>query len=117
MNWSQITQRERDALVAEKVMGWSFVEVDGKKIWANNLCTMIRTMILSPYPFSTDIQFAWQVMEKSKEWGGMFIHVLQGGVDVETVRPDTGEIIRVYAPTAPEAICRAALRATGVDVQ
>lgn len=43
MNWSQMTPRERDALVAEKVMGWSFVEVDGQKIWANNLDSFFNT--------------------------------------------------------------------------
>ncbi|NTZ20912.1 hypothetical protein EXW96_26355 [Paenibacillus sp. JMULE4] len=102
--------REMDALVAEKVMGYTthgqFRDKDG-----------VRVMIDR---YSTDISAAWEVVDKMSKthfsemamteledgaWGWMarFILVLN--------EPYTVNGYRATAKTAPEAICKAALLA------
>lgn len=98
--------RELDALVAEKVMGWSSEELDEDV----GICVP---------RYSTDISAAWEVVEKLGEKFEQFD--LQFGWN-------TGRFVCGFGsfgtsrfestPTefAPHAICLAALRAVGYDV-
>lgn len=110
LSWDEMTTRERDALVAEKVMGWNVYQAS----W-------------SP---TTDIAAAWEVVEKmDAEHRTLRVsrHPVMGW-ECEIFPPypwreHTNEGVRVHstsysasADTAPEAICLAALRARGVDV-
>lgn len=122
--------RELDALVAEKVMGWCWIENDvGQEslqppieeyaylsrnhpvFWADDKG---YTEIMPKY--STNIADAWQVVEKLRE-----THWIQ--VEVGTLNIcDIGEYgkgcstIQEVADTIPLAICLAALKAVGVEL-
>jgi hypothetical protein len=95
MNWSQMTPRERDALVAEKVLGWKYSTVD-EYSWFNP---------------TTNIADAWRVLEKFGVW--QVTKLLSG----EYRAIIAANKHKGYGRTAPEAIAKAALRAMGVDVQ
>lgn len=98
---------QMDALVAEKVMGWS---IRGE-LWKDKRGTIRRSKSTfeqyepsirwSP---STDIAAAWEVVEKMPM--GMW-----PSVDGWVVEIPDGSGDEVEAPTAPLAICRAALKA------
>ncbi len=101
--------RELDAQVAEKVMGYGKVTYDKHgNLIVTNPPSGVGTRYLMCY--STSIAAAWLVVEKmiaqvrnvrvqySTGYGTYMCHV---------TRPD----VCVTATTAPEAICRAALKA------
>lgn len=91
--------REMDALVARQVMGWPEQDCHpGALAWAG----------WSP---STDIDSAWDVVEKMIEKHRVDLHGLRGGKDW---RCWVAGFDHADAPTAPLAICRAALKAVGV---
>jgi hypothetical protein len=97
MKWNELSPRERDELIATKVMGW-------ENPW-------------QPFQPSTDIADAWQVVEKfephqiTKSKTG-FSH------SDNKYRAIVGKNQNVaYANTAPEAICKAALLAAGVEIE
>lgn len=122
--------RELDALVAEKVMGWKWCENDiGKEslqppseeyaflspnhpvFWADEKG---YTKIMPHY--STNIADAWKVVEKMRE--NFWVQVDVGDI----ILCSMGEYgfvcstIQAEAETAPLAICLAALKAMGVEV-
>ena len=114
-----MTDRELDALVAEKVMGWK-EEFDGLNMrwtldgerWAGD------SGYVNGWSPSTRISHAWQVVEKMLPAIG---HIYPA-VDLETGEllhwcavVETGDTSRqgVTADTAPRAICLAALKAVG----
>ncbi len=123
--------RELDALVAEKVMGYTPVKVteypayDDNRNWVDigdyviypegvAFCTRVKD-------YSTDISAAWQVMEKIESLDNVQGVGLRGGeyywkqyslrwnfwVNNNGMYPE----VDVYGETAPLAICRAALMA------
>ena len=117
VRWSEMTERERDALVAERVMGWS--RVHGNE-WLNSA----GKLMIRPGRFSTDIAAAWQVVER--------MHKNYWVASVSNPLPDDNEgegdwvsasffdgmgIFDARMDTAPAAICLAALRACGVDIE
>lgn len=104
-----------DALVAERVMGWS-VRRDGNSYY----CTQKNGGFFVPR-FSSDMGAAWQVVEELAK-NGLVVeirHNAKGKFQVtgvncwrETRRPE-----EVIDPSAPIAICLAALRFVGVEVE
>lgn len=119
-----MTSRQRDALVAEKVMGWR-VDWDSYQDWYNcdvdsapPLDDLIFTApgdifhgelrIFNVSNYSTDIEDAWLVAETIK--------------DIEIARIGNGWRVvydgafASFAQNAPEAICLAALRVKGVNI-
>lgn len=144
MSREQEAGRELDALVAEKVMGlppsaWpppcirhhrtDDAEWDSGSQEAGGWCYTCNTMISSvdrePPAYSTDISAAWEVVEKLKERHGVKV---MGGPDDEGgceiwccditaygYRPFQDHSWSDAAATAPLAICRAALQATGAS--
>ena len=123
-------RRTLNRLVAERVLGY---EVDdgpyGPQI-------RVPTGIGSDWDwgmlpdYAGDIRAAWEVVDKLRQAGWLAILYLRrgdGGVraayqrdplDAPVLREDcpNGPYCDAVAPTAPEAICRAALQALGVEV-
>lgn len=121
---------ELDALVAEKVMGWKRIEPDGRyfhggwsagyaisKAEEHSIRSCAAPLRMLP-TYSSDIAAAWEIVRK-------FLEQLRWNVELSS---DQGELlewrcelrggdpyVEVYAdaPTAPEAICLAALDAVG----
>ncbi len=107
--------RELDALVAEKVM--SSCKLEGtfvQKIDTVSKIVTVGTEWQYP-PYSTDISAAWDVVEKFK-WAEPEVsysdeqHCWYG-----LMNKGPGSGIAYGAPTAPHAICLAALKAVGYD--
>ena len=104
--------RELDALVAEKVMGWKragmkWEDQNGKDTgW---FLTEHGSQECDPFSPSTDISPALQVVEKV---GNVKMEFLDDGRGYWCEFRGRGE---VHAPTAPHAICLAALKACGVE--
>lgn len=88
--------RELDALVAEKIFGWSKSDLEINEDISH---------------FSTDIAAAWEVVERLRSRGYRFeVRSQPQGFWVYF-----GEEMSAEAPTAPHAICLAALKAVGHD--
>lgn len=113
------TGRELDALVAEKVMGWKrLYRVDWHGMdwmWDKKQGALYPEIQTTPQ-YSTSIEAAWEVVGKFT-----FFYLwrdgklLDGQWECKLTEKDEREFY-VVAPTAPHAICLAALRAVGVDV-
>jgi hypothetical protein len=122
--------REIDRLVAEKVMGWrlkSFAGAGGGfSAWLNDEGQLVRyetdcTLQAQPDEFwrpTVNIADAWLVVEKLK-----IVVIPQAGDPpkdmqylAEIYRQPFGNNCEAFAETAPLAICLAALKAIGVDV-
>ena len=122
-----MNNREIDALVAEKVMGWSQVYINDYPI-ANAPEYLYPPSDFAPEEpeivphYSIDISAAWQVVEKMIDnesldfpdfklenygfWRALFFDAVQNrehGMD--------------EAMTAPMAICLAALKAKGIEIE
>jgi len=82
--------RVMDYLVAEKVMEW---EQPGSQV---------------PY-YSTDIAAAWAAVKHSNGW----LHLTCDSSQKQWTAQFMGMDVGVSGSTAPEAICRAALKAVG----
>ena len=122
--------RKIDALVAEKVMGWRldergygatfWVDENGKVKRAAEPCSIdfCSCEVFSP---STEISDAWKVVEKLYKTKGlrMFIGLQFPPLVMARVMDDVGDWIGhgVDEETAPLAICLAALKAIGVDIE
>ena len=127
--------RELDALIAEKVMGWTDVHLHDGTAKDTKLTTLFygewvgrprgEGALRRVLPYSTDIAAAWEVVEKMRASYSFQLQVprlpLAGDVfdwsAVFFVRRTPEEWGAFHsASTAPHAICLAALRAVGVDV-
>jgi hypothetical protein len=98
--------RELDALVAEKVMGWTNLTSD---FWG---CPVKdRASMVPIHKYSTSIAAAWEVVEKLSETHRICITKANGkwamALDDEIIWISDGQ------ETAPYAICLAALKAVG----
>lgn len=111
--------KEIDALIAEKVMGFTISETDlggnpGKFITFNNGATQICYSVLN---YSLNISSAWDVVEKMQDKFSFVLSYDDPPSDDEHkwsceffYKGDPAYIDHeVYAPTAPLAICRVAL--------
>ena len=114
--------RELDALIAEKVMGWDYrcfvdkpVEhLRDKYAWFNEDAGIAGEFVAGwDWSPSTSIASAWMVVEKmegqvllTRTIGGKWICEIIWGMEY-TYQPE--------APTAPLAICLAALKAVGYE--
>ncbi|WP_276666029.1 BC1872 family protein [Caldibacillus debilis] len=110
-----MNNHEIDRLVAEKVMGWDlYVSPYGS--W---YCTGKAYIPNSKFTPTTEIKDAWQVVEKLK------IEVIPlAGQPPKNMRYQAkiynrqlGKCYEAFAETAQLAICLAALKAVGVEVE
>ena len=118
--------RELDALVAAKVMGWSW---DGRSAWSPCGSRYARTLderITLPQtvrddegwlPFySTSIAAAWEVIEKLQLLEDQFLGKTPKSGEWMVGSPDSdGAWDYQKGESAPHAICLAALKTVGVD--
>ena len=114
--------REMDALIAEKVMGWKPVPINhwlpegkgrGDKpcLWLFNHHPQYgeQTRSMCDFRPSTDISAAWEVAERIYQKGAQFsVKIGRPGGWRAWVGLNVGS--DAVAPTAPLAICRAALK-------
>lgn len=109
--------RELDVLIAERVMGKKVVDIEGESY-------ALPPEIETAYPvkaYSTDIEAAWQIVEYMKSQHDMVFALMnrhEGRGAIKDWRADFYPFISdrnrsgyAYGETAPEAICRAALKA------
>jgi len=108
MKWSELNTRQRDILVAENVMGWT---QDNHERNQNNDGSVFAYFwkqkdghrdVFSP---SADLLAAWEVVDKMRQSDN------ETRIKFFDCVPQS-----IYAIT-PEAICRAALKAVGVDIE
>ncbi len=111
MKWEELTPRQRDALVAEKVMGWH--DIVERDMYAYGVTPDGPSAVVRNY--TTDIAAAWQVVE----------YMAQRHATIEITVTDVLTHVAIgllrpkavaYSKEAPEAICLAALRAKGIEV-
>ena len=125
-----MTNRELDALVAEKVMGWRLLqwidEVAEDETWQNDDGWYWdgRGGDYQAYEWepTTNISDAWLVVEK------LINNDKRDTVEVSIMVDGTGALVNFYresgdacpqvsADTAPKAICLAALKAVGMEAE
>ncbi|GAA0396683.1 BC1872 family protein [Paenibacillus motobuensis] len=108
--WDGMTPCERDAWVAEAVFGWDSVRIKNARIaWELGVCGAETV----PY-YTSDISAAWAVVEKA-EWSAK-IKYARTNTCANFHRNGWAQF-DVYAPTAPEAICLAAIFAKIATVE
>lgn len=126
-DYSKLSDRELDALVAEKVMGWKKApngawmsyekDAFGNGGWKSH-ATWKANASVSAVRFtpSTDIAAAWQVVEKMKErqWNFTIADLVKNKWRAEFGGSRKHKQTWEDADTAPRAICLAALKAVGV---
>jgi hypothetical protein len=110
--------KEMDALIGEKVMGWHLIpdeytdDDEGIKHWAQMWLDKDNKLMHNKYSPSTDISFAWEVVEKIKEKGRLYLIVSDDiGYKAEILLNDPVPMAIAECDTAPLAICRSALLA------
>lgn len=96
-----------DALIAEKVMGWTCDTSFRPARFFPPGETILANGAYSPPEYSTDIAAAWLVVEKISEKYRMDIKVDRGFTTVLIDEKD----VYISEKTSPYAICLAALRA------
>jgi hypothetical protein len=86
------------------------------KKWLKENC-----VVVTEYPpYSSDIRYAWQVMEKFKDKGFLFALKNTVGGNYSFSLTDWGGMCDTFSAdsnTAPLAICLAALKSVGVEVE
>lgn len=102
--------RELDALVAEKVMGWTLPQHSPFLLWQGRNCVV-------EFRPSTDIAAAWEVVEKMSDGFRFDLHKV-GGMSLWNTRFTENKVFNALTSTydstlAPHAICLAALKAVG----
>lgn len=116
--------RELDALVDEKIFGFSSLDLPTDRPPTATEC-LNRGMMLALIPnYSTDIAAAWEVVEKMRANNFLFTINMSDNFRWECefdlndgaflLKSDTIGFGR--SETAPHAICLAALEAVGVEV-
>lgn len=134
MKWSELSARERDALVAEKVMGWSRISTPkafgvteehlrapGKPQKPNTVCEFITGTLVAPClpgeripRYSSEIAAAWEVVEKLVTRLYVFSFHSREGQWLASFGSHTME---GKSAVAAEAISIAALKACGVEIE
>jgi hypothetical protein len=119
-----VASRELDAIVAEKVMGWSYTRFMNNVHRVSARHPVWQEFIVVPR-YSTDLAAAWQVVEKLAtgyrnvliENTAELLGKRRYWVDIKE-HGDLGmiDIAKANADTAPLAICLAALKAVGVEI-
>jgi hypothetical protein len=120
MKWDKLTFQQKDRLVAEKIFNHAVVEWEG---------TSALLVVNEKYPsgfaelpaYTTDMNAAWQIVEKLYEQLNVRIYVDNGLLCKYEVKVFVRDDIKTagcgYSDTSmSEAICMAALRVYGVEI-
>ena len=131
MKWSEMKEEERNALVAEKVMGWKEVE-SALHLEANcffnhkprEVILVLKSgcvVSMDEFSPSTNIEHAMKVVEKMSKDGWEFNCGNNWKHNVEWmvhfISLSNGEPKIAGANSLPEAICLAALGASGIEIE
>lgn len=116
--WNSMQPRERDAWVAEKVMGLEL---------SDNMLAAYPKYRLPDYPdyfrdvpnYSTDISAAWEVIEKPEIMDRIQVGLYPTSFGKWIAKSYMAgyENCRIQADSAPEAICLATLIAQGEEIE
>lgn len=112
IDYSQYTDREIDALVAERVMGWHKGIISYFLVWASKY-NELKRVDFNPTNNWNDMQL---IVERMEKLGFDTIHfwrsplIEKWGAKFEINGDDAATA--VYANTLPRAVCEAALSAT-----
>lgn len=104
--WDEMTPRERDTWVADAVLGITVFPRYGTERFSDEVYDNHTGELLPRY--TCNISAAWRVLEAPDDTGLTPIWGVMPTVDGYNVAFDYGRSV-VQAPTAPEAICLAAL--------
>lgn len=110
MKWSEMKPRERDSLILRNVLKPDSLDGDYGEEFARGW--------LDTFHPSTNIADAWMVVDKLKSKNIVNLHyaIWQWTVDIYDF--DSGKILAISSSeTAPEAICKAALKAAEIDIE
>jgi len=129
IKWSALTPEQRDALVAEKVMGWKPGQICTGLFSDNYHCDRCGATSLShedhpavPLPYTTSMDAAWAVWGKMKEdakWHRFCFELDEVLTQHKYRREDRTYITwfeQFLSALNGDAICLAALRAAGVEI-
>jgi hypothetical protein len=109
VKWDKLSPRERDALVAEHVMGWHKGESWGGTDWFTKDNEYAESVF--KWNPSENLADAWQVVEKLRsEFNYISLEIFP------SIYYCTIDELEIRAETAPEAISLAALKSCGVDI-
>lgn len=105
-------------LVAEKVMNWKLEKLAFSDYWVGEQDGWFLKQLWKP---TTNIEDAWLVVEKLEN-SYLQVHIatlnMNEGYSVQIYKPEqNGLNIIKYADSAPLAICLAALKSVGVEVE
>lgn len=112
--------RKIDSLIAEKVMGWGLKELNVCSAWIDNQNGWCLKQLWNP---SRDMRDAWKVVKKLNEIFTVDVQdTLNDGASccLYEFQEETESLIpysATEAETAPLAICLAALKSVGVEVE
>lgn len=110
MNYDTMTDRELDALIAERVMG-ATRDADGFYEWPNSQYASYEAP-----DYTSNIRMAFEVVEAMRERGWYFSCIVaKDWISAAFVLEEEGHDPKAseeFADTLPRAICLAALRAT-----
>lgn len=139
MNWAELKDWERNKLIGEKIMEWTVVEGHSDFCKRENCLnreerfgikkadgcfsfgkTEAEAWDQSMPRFWERIEDAWEIVRKMRE-DGYFFEIIENiwkNVEVYFMKP-YAQWPRPYASesNAVEAICKAALKAKGVDIE
>ena len=122
-----MTDRELDALIAEKVMGWRDIATDGVSVYGHlppgtephlNV-TRAGNGFYHIKRYSTSIADAWEVVERMRELSFVLTLSWQSRNSewcAHWFYPADRTHKAAFHKSAPRAICLAALKTIGVDV-
>lgn len=120
IKWSELSERERDALVAEKVMGWKCDKPKSRHEeprWRYGSITV--GWFVRDFKPSTDESTAMLVLREFSEWAISSAQVAQKKGRkreyVVEIKSTLGNKMAIHE-SLPEAICLAALRSTGLNI-
>ena len=116
MKWDEMTDQQRNVLVAEKIFNRQVVEWEG---------TSVLLLVNTSYPsgveglpsYTTDMNDAWKILDNLGEVHDMRIHVESEHYEIKIFVKDAGLAGEAFSSTnMAEAICKAALKAVGVEI-
>lgn len=124
IRWKELSARERDALIQTHIFNHcthgtpSDWEHEGPEGDRELICQICQSSPRVPN-FSTDLQFAFQVVEKMREkhWWSMSDNDGDVWVVYCTQKHEEPDTNSAASRSLPEAICLAALKASGVTIE
>ena len=107
--WDNMTPRERNALIAEKVMGWTKPDSSAPK---RAQWQIGERQFVTEFRPTTDIVDAFEVWENDRPDDWIFeLSYLKGQYYAEIIEPYVGVLAKVRAKSAAEAMVKCRLLA------